>query len=762
MAIFGKQNTADAKIRVNYDGKQAERGLNSLKNTVGNVKNGIGQFAKALGPAALAVGGLTLGVMKMRQGLQFVREASQGFESSMSRVKAISGATSKEFAALSKRAQELGESTVFSASQVADAFTEMAKLGLKTNEIIASSEGVLNLAALAQVDMATAAQTTVSTLNQFQLTADSSNGIVDLMAKSFTSSALDITKFSEAMKVAGPIAANTGVEIQDMAAALAVLADNSIDASLAGTAMRKIMLTLSDSTSKASKRVSEINPQAQTLSEKMRALAESGMSATEATELFDIRATTAAQVIAKNIDALDEFSQSFRNADGAAKQMADTMLDNVEGATKLLESAQEGLGIAIGEAFADSKKERILLFAEAIQEATKFVRENRAALEFLGRQITDFADGSQRVAKMVANAIQWLFRGAASEITQIVADSIKSLEDLLTGVLSAAEALNNKMDKLVPDALLDGLRSATQSVRVWGDATQETASDLNDEATRDLKQIGDAFWGISRSVDAASNSLNEIKSKGVGDEGGGGGGDGSSVSEEPRSFDEIMQDIRAERNAEENALNEKEKRYQEHVARLEKLNKELRDQQDENIKKAKEERDAKIGYMQDFALGFGQTMVMIAEASNANNEQKKTAATVDALINTGVSITKTAAELGYPLAIPFIAMAAAQGAAQVAMIQKQEYEMGGLVGSKSRRRQQDSINAVLGDGEYVMPAPQTARNFEELEAIRNNTAEIARGSLGGTRVYNFNGLSTEQVIQIQKDNERRSVTGNLI
>ena len=786
MALFGmgKKNVAEAMIRIGFDGKQAERGLNALQKSVKNIGPSIGKFATKFGPAAIAVAGLTLAVKSLGNAMKYVSEVSVGFEKSMSRLKAITGETGKTFDQLSDKSKQLGESTVFSATEVADAFTEMAKLGFKANDIIASSEGVLNLAALAQVDMATAAMSTVSVLNQFQLTADSSNAVVDIMAKSFTSSALDINKFSEAMKFVGPIANNANVGLEEITGALSILADNSIDSSMAGTGLRRMLIELSNDNSKASKALREMGSQSTTLTGKLKDLRDGGYgSVTKATELFGKFATTSAQIVIKNADSIDTMTESYKNASGAAEDMAKTMLDNVAGATKLLESAQEGLGIAIGEAFAGSKQERIELYADTISRATGFVKEHQGALKFLGQTITEIVSGTVRFGISVVDLIQALFRGAAAQATMMVSVAVGEVERLIQSVEVPLVEINKRFDKLVPDGLVDAISSARIAVGNFGDTTKIVAKDLAGEAFNDLRQAAMAMADIKDEAKGANSEMSKLTKKP--DAGGGGGGSGGGDIEKEKTialenaWGEKIEITKQGLNAIKEATNEIEDEMLEDAkARFEKK-KELKELEKELLKKAeketadaiakttvqyKDQMEMREKLSMDFASAFGDTLVMIGRASKASAAEQKALATIQAIINTSVAIGKTAATLGYPASIPFIALAAANGAAQVAMIQKQKFQTGGLVGSElTRSRQTDNVNALVGKGEYIMPAPQTSQNIELLESIRNNTANTASGiSSGGKVINNFYGLSTEQVINIQKDNSRRSITGTKI
>ncbi|GAG65385.1 unnamed protein product, partial [marine sediment metagenome] len=173
------------------------------------------------------------------------------FETQMLKVKAVSKATESEFANLMKTARYLGRTTTFTASQVASLELSLSKLGFTSRETVAATAGILKMAQATQSDLGEAAVVAGATLRAFNMDARESGKVADIMAASFTSSALDMDKFRESMKYISPIAASVGVSIEEATAAIALLADRGIHGSMAGTAMRMMLLKLAGPTSAA-------------------------------------------------------------------------------------------------------------------------------------------------------------------------------------------------------------------------------------------------------------------------------------------------------------------------------------------------------------------------------------------------------------------------------------------------------------------------------------------------------------------------------
>ena len=257
------------------------------------------------------------------------------FEQGMLKVKAISGATNSEFKALTDSAKELGSTTMFTASQVAELQLNLSKLGFDPQSILDSSQAILNLAQATDSDLAEAATVAASTMNAFGLEAKDMTMISDVMADAFSSSALDLQKFQTAMAAVAPVAKQAGQDIQGTSAILGVLVNNGIEASTAGTALRNIFLDLAD--------------QGMTWDEAMQQIQGSLNPLQTAMDMFGKRGASVASIIANNGTEIQKLTADFNDSAGEAQKMADTMDSGVGGAFRKLQSQLEGAGIELGE-----------------------------------------------------------------------------------------------------------------------------------------------------------------------------------------------------------------------------------------------------------------------------------------------------------------------------------------------------------------------------------------------------------------------------
>jgi hypothetical protein len=256
------------------------------------------------------------------------------FEQSMAKVKAVSGATASEFEGLTNNAKELGRTTRFTASEVSALQLEYAKLGFSADEITQVTGATLNLAQATGSDLAQSAEVAGATLRAFGLDASQTGHVTDVMAAAFSSSALDINSFQDAMKYVAPVAKAAGVTLEEATAMLGQLANNGIKGSQAGTSLRRIL--------------QDVAGTGMDFKTAMGQSAEQVINLADAKDEVGRSASSAFLVLKEGIGDVDGLTKALQESDGAAKGMADTMDDTAEGAFKKMMSAIEGAQIEIG------------------------------------------------------------------------------------------------------------------------------------------------------------------------------------------------------------------------------------------------------------------------------------------------------------------------------------------------------------------------------------------------------------------------------
>lgn len=256
------------------------------------------------------------------------------FELEMAKVKAVSGATADEFKALSDNAKELGRSTIFSAREVAGLQLEFAKLGFTAKQITGVTEATLNLAQASGSDLARSAEVAGATLRGFGLDVSETGRVTDVMAKSFSTSSMDMESFAEGMKMVAPIAKKAGISLEETTAMMSLLANAGIKGSMAGTSLRRI--------------ISDLGATGGDVQGAIKKLSTEGLSLADAKDEVGRSAQQALLILSEGANQISPMTEELKNSSGAAKEMADIMDMTAAGASKALGSAVEGLAIEFG------------------------------------------------------------------------------------------------------------------------------------------------------------------------------------------------------------------------------------------------------------------------------------------------------------------------------------------------------------------------------------------------------------------------------
>tara|TARA_R110001583_G_scaffold12606_5_gene55726 strand:- start:3305 stop:5956 length:2652 start_codon:yes stop_codon:yes gene_type:complete len=319
-------------------GKSASKNIGGLENSLAALPAPIQRIVSGFKVLRLALISSGIGAFVVAAGglvALFSAATKKGseFSKSLSTLKAVSGASNEEMQLLSNSAKELGSTTQFTAVEVAGLQTEYAKLGKTVPEILSATEATLDLAASLEVDLASAATLAGSTVNSFGLLASDTQRVVDVLAKSTSSSSLDFGLLTESLKMAAPIARATGKTIEETAGLLGVLADNGIKGSLAGTGLSKVM--------------SELNKQGLTFEEAYSKVNNSTNRLGTAQKLVGEIGAKSLLNLANSEEAVKKLTTTLEESEGAAKRMAEVRLDNLEGDTTKLSSAWEGFLLSL-------------------------------------------------------------------------------------------------------------------------------------------------------------------------------------------------------------------------------------------------------------------------------------------------------------------------------------------------------------------------------------------------------------------------------
>ena len=361
------------------------------------------KMATAFGVAQLAVGGFQKVVGFLSSQMKDSINVFKEFDFQMQKVRAISGATDLEFKRLKESAEALGRTTFFTATQVAELQTNLSKLGFTATEILQAQDATLATATASGENLARTATVMGSAIRGFGLDASEATRVADVMATAFTSSALDIEKFQTSMTKVAPIAKMAGFEIEGTTALLASLTDAGIEASIAGTSLRNILLRLADPTSKLSKRLGGSVSSVDELLPRLKEMKDSGIALSDVLGITDKRTAAAFGRMLDSADNVAMLTEQLRNSEGAAAAMALVVGDSLQGAMLRFKSATDGLKIALVDLFGDKLQKGFDSLAKvfnnlASEQNIKRFAKFAKAIRFLALGILSYTIGAKSAA----------------------------------------------------------------------------------------------------------------------------------------------------------------------------------------------------------------------------------------------------------------------------------------------------------------------------------------------------------------------------
>jgi Phage-related minor tail protein len=465
--------------------------LKKLDSNVGVNTRNVGNYKSALsglGATVKRIAGTFLGLAAAQRVIRNFFSTITGFGKKMSAVRAISGATDEEFKALERDAKRLGKTTSKTAKEVAGLQKEFALLGFSTKEILAATEATVLLSQATDEDLAKSAAAAGTTIRAFGLDASNTKRIVDIMAKSFTSSALNLERYTESMKFVAPVAKSAGISVEKTTALLSALADAGIHGSMAGTALRKIML--------------EFAKDGKSIGEAITDLAKRGLSLADANDEVGQRAQTALLVLTENVSKVDDLADAYQNAAGSAKEMANIQLDNLSGSVTLLSSAWDGLMLAF-EKSSGIFRGVIDSIRDLVVDITDLVNPQDALLNSYNEQVDAIERASKRIPVLLSqygelNAKTKLTTGEHEKMRAVIGEIVDIFPQAATAYddLGRATALNT--DKVIEladkqEQLVKGTKAALIT------SIREEIASLNERiAANDEMVAKSEKWGLSQ------------------------------------------------------------------------------------------------------------------------------------------------------------------------------------------------------------------------------------------------------------------------
>lgn len=475
-------------------------------------------FGEKLGTAIaakgveLAASAVQLLGQKVKEAAKYVVDVGSKFEASMSKVKALSGAGGEEFEALSTKAQELGSSTQYSASEVADAFGYMSLAGWDTASMLDGIDGVLNLAAASQMDLAQASDMVTDYLSAFGLTAADAGRMADQMAYAQANSNTSTVQLGDAF---GNCAANmhaAGQSMETTTAMLEAMANQGTKGSEAGTALSAVMRDIGQKSKNGAIQIGNASVKVQDAQGNYRSLTDILQDVEAATEGMGTAQKDAAlrttftknsikavnEILTEGVGKVKGYETALNNCDGAAGDMASTMTDNLQGALTNLDSATEGLGIALYKQISGPMTNAIRGVSGVLNMITKAITPQKTELETF---LDDVIETDKRISGLL---------DAAQEDVDNAEAEVNKLEGYKNTILNLQKIIDNggQLDSYQLFQMKNAVNAVSGAVPEIGNNFDEVTGKISLTTTEIEKAFAAAESGILKA--AIARSMDEI------------------------------------------------------------------------------------------------------------------------------------------------------------------------------------------------------------------------------------------------------------
>lgn len=379
-----------------YSTDELAESIEEVGDSAKNSSDGFTIFKGVL--ADLISNGISKAISAVKGFVTDTIEVGKAFDASMSKVKAISGATGDELEALRDKAKDLGASTVFTASEAADAFSYMAMAGWETEDMLSGIDGILNLAAASGADLATTSDIVTDALTAMGYASGEAGRLADVMAAASSNANTNVELMGATFQYAAPIAGALGYSMEDVATATGLMANAGIKGEKAGTALRSIMTRLSAPTDDARMAMEDLGLTITNSDGTMKSLndvmedlrsAFNGLGEAEQAEyakmLAGQNAMSGLLAITNSTEKdFNKLTNAVNDCNGAAEEMAKTAQDNLAGDLTQLGSKIESVQLAIYEKFEPAMRTGVEILGKLADGLFFLVDHSQEVLLVLG------------------------------------------------------------------------------------------------------------------------------------------------------------------------------------------------------------------------------------------------------------------------------------------------------------------------------------------------------------------------------------------
>lgn len=408
---------------------------------------------------------LTEVVSQAKNAAGAVLDIGMNFESGMSKVQAISGASGEDLAALTDKAKEMGAKTKFSATESAEAMQYMAMAGWKTGDMLNGIEGIMNLAAASGEDLATTSDIVTDALTAFGLSAQDSTHFADVLAQASSNANTNVGMMGETFKYVAPVAGAMGYSAEDVATAVGLMANSGIKASQAGTSLRTILTRMAKPTKEVQTAMDQLGVSVIDSDGNMKSLHEimddlrSGFSGLSEAEKVNMAATLGetdgmsgllAIVNASDGD-YQKLTDSINNCSGAAANMAETMQNNLGGQLTILGSTAESLALEIYESVKGPLTDMTKLGIDAVSNLTEGFKTGgvMGMIDAAGQMASAFAENLPSIIEQGLPLVEGFTENLRSNAGKLVDGGIDLMLKLAQGLMDGLPSMLQHVPQIV-------------------------------------------------------------------------------------------------------------------------------------------------------------------------------------------------------------------------------------------------------------------------------------------------------------------------
>lgn len=502
---------------------------------VGTLMSGGAGAAAVLGGA---VAGLTTkfvelvaaGIQKTVQALadftKSIFTTGDAFSAQVSRVQAISGMTGAQGKELRDLAVELGAASVYSSTEAAKALEYAALAGWKLNDMASGMPGILNLAAASGEELATVSDIVTDSLTALGYGTEQAGRMADVFSATMSNSNTNVSQIGEAMTYAGSVAGALGYSIEDCSLAIGLMANSSVKASTAGTALRRMFTQMPGGLHLASESMGEVTIATENADGTMRELGDvivdlrkAFSNMTDAEKAMNAESISGKEgmsgllaVVNAGEKDFNKLSEAIYNSAGVANNMSSTMIDNVDGLKEMISGKFESIKLSIYSIFEPIEKSFLKIYDAFLGVSEKIWNHLGKILSSITGLIEPFANMFVSAFSVISDTVFTVLEPVFYLVEKLLGSSLENLQGMANGIVKIFQGLGNVISSVLTpiiNVVEAGIDLLTGDFEGAADKIKSIFNQSNSNIEKDGVTHNEAMSAIARAGESDINSAIE-------------------------------------------------------------------------------------------------------------------------------------------------------------------------------------------------------------------------------------------------------------